>query len=57
LPGNRFQKRTVKAIEKEFSSNGPFMESASKHHRHEEFARRYAVDIDGVTMWFVTAED
>jgi hypothetical protein len=26
-------------------------------YRHEEFARRYAVDIDGVTMWFVTAED
>jgi hypothetical protein len=26
-------------------------------YRHEEFARRYAVLIDGVTMWFVTAED
>jgi hypothetical protein len=26
-------------------------------YRHEEFARRYAVDIDGVTMWLVTAED
>src|SRR5262245_18834208 len=26
-------------------------------YRHEEFARRRAVDIDGVTMWLVTAED
>lgn len=26
-------------------------------YRHEEFTRRYAVDIDGVTMWLVTAED
>jgi hypothetical protein len=26
-------------------------------YRYEEFARRYAVDIDGVTMWLVTAED
>ena len=26
-------------------------------YRHEEFARRCAVDIDGVTMWLVTAED
>jgi hypothetical protein len=26
-------------------------------YRHEEFARRSAVDIDGVTMWLVTAED
>ena len=26
-------------------------------YRHEEFARRSAVEIDGVAMWFVTAED
>jgi hypothetical protein len=26
-------------------------------YRHEEFARRHAVDIDGMTMWLVTAED
>jgi hypothetical protein len=26
-------------------------------YRQEEFARRSAVDIDGVTMWLVTAED
>jgi len=26
-------------------------------YRHEEFARRSAVEIDGVTMWLVTAED
>lgn len=26
-------------------------------YRQEEFARRFAVDIDGVTMWLVTAED
>jgi hypothetical protein len=26
-------------------------------YRREEFARRSAVEIDGVTMWFVTAED
>jgi hypothetical protein len=26
-------------------------------YRHEEFARRFAVDIDGVTMWLATAED
>ena len=26
-------------------------------YRHEEFARRSAVDIDGVTMWLVSAED
>jgi hypothetical protein len=26
-------------------------------YRREEFARRCAVDIDGVTMWLVTAED
>lgn len=26
-------------------------------YRHEEFSRRYAVDIDGVVMWLVTAED
>jgi hypothetical protein len=26
-------------------------------YRQEEFARRIAVEIDGVTMWLVTAED
>jgi hypothetical protein len=26
-------------------------------YRQEEFARRFAVEIDGVTMWLVTAED
>lgn len=26
-------------------------------YRHEEFARRSAIEIDGVTMWLVSAED
>lgn len=26
-------------------------------YRHEEFSRRHAVDIDGTTIWLVTAED
>ena len=26
-------------------------------YRHEEFSRRYAVEIDGATVWLVMAED